>query len=528
MSNKENQAFVKGALILMIANITVKIIGALFKIPLNYLIGDDGMGYFGSAYTVYNWLFIVATAGFPVAISKMVSESRAKGSFGEADRIFNVAYKLLACIGVLGSLALFFGAEKCAQIMTNPGAAPGIKALAPAILFVSLMSVYRGYFQGRQNMMPTAISEVSEALGKLIIGYFGAYLLLKGGLEHAAAGAVAGVSAGGFLGFLALAIIFFKLKDKKQKNNLETKRSDKELLKELVKIAVPITIGASVFSLTTLIDAAMIMRRLQESAGFSYQDANNLWGAYTGKSITMFNLVPTLITAISVSIVPTISGAFATNNKELTQSSVLSSLKITVLLTAPCAIGMSLLAGPILMLVFRSTSAQSTLWILAYAIIFVSLVTVTNAILQGTGNAGIPVKHMIIGGIIKIIVNYILVGMPNVNIVGAPIGTNLCYIVILVLNLISIKKILKIKLSVTQLVLKPLISVIAMGAVVILAKIYLGNMGAFVTVVASIMLGAVSYFFTLFATGGITKQDISMLPKAEKLLPILEKLKLVK
>ncbi len=528
MSNKENQTFVKGAIILMIANITVKVIGALFKIPLNYLIGDDGMGYFGSAYTVYNWLFIVATAGFPVAISKMVSESRAKGNLGEADRIFSVAYKLLATIGIAGCLLLFFGAEKCADIMTNPGAAAGIKALAPAILFVSLMSVYRGYFQGRQNMMPTAVSEVCEALGKLIIGYLGAYFLLKNGLELASAGAVAGVSAGGFLGFLSLLLIHRKGSKKAVKSNNLKCRSDGELLRALIKIAIPITIGASVFSLTTLIDAAMIMRRLQESAGFSYQEANSLWGAYTGKSITMFNLVPTLITAISISIVPTISGAFATNNKALTQSSVLSSLKITILLTAPCAIGMSILSGPILMLIFRSTSAQSTLWILSYAIVFVSLVTVTNAILQGTGNAGIPVKHMAVGGIIKIIVNYILVGMPSVNIIGAPIGTNLCYIVILLLNILSIKRILKIKLDIIQLVIKPLVSVIAMGAVVILVKIYLGFTGNTLTVLLSIILGGITYFATLFAIGGISRQDISMLPKSDRILPILERFKLVK
>ena len=204
MSNKENRAFVKGALILMIANIAVKIIGALFKIPLNYLIGDDGMGYFGSAYTVYNWLFIVATAGFPVAISKMVSESRAKGNYKEAQNIFSVSFKLLLFIGIMGCALLYFGAEKCAGIMANDGAALGIKALAPAILFVSVMSVYRGYFQGRQNMLPTAVSEVCEALGKLIVGYIGASVLLKYGLEYASAGAVAGVSAGGFFAMAAL------------------------------------------------------------------------------------------------------------------------------------------------------------------------------------------------------------------------------------------------------------------------------------------------------------------------------------
>lgn len=529
MSNKENRAFVKGALILMIANIAVKIIGALFKIPLNYLIGDDGMGYFGSAYTVYNWLFIVATAGFPVAISKMVSESRAKGNYKEAQNIFSVSFKLLLFIGIMGCALLYFGAEKCAGIMANDGAALGIKALAPAILFVSVMSVYRGYFQGRQNMLPTAVSEVCEALGKLIVGYIGASVLLKYGLEYASAGAVAGVSAGGF--FAMAALVFIYAKSKKHKDKVLSDgvcRSNGRLLKDLIKIAVPITIGASVFSLTTLIDAAMIMRRLQESAGFSYRQANALWGAYTGKSITMFNLVPTLITAVSISIVPTVSAAFAKNNKEQTQSATLESLKITVLLTAPCAVGMSILAGPILTLIFHSSSAQSTLMYLAYAIIFVSLVTVTNAILQATGNAGIPVIHMAVGGAVKVAVNYILVGMPSINIVGAPIGTNCCYIVILILNLISIKRIMGIKLSAPQLIFKPLVSVAAMAAAVLAVSAQAQALGNTLNVLVSIITGAAVYAVVLLAVGGINEQDILMLPKSDKILSKLKKLKIIK
>ncbi len=327
------------------------------------------------------------------------------------------------------------------------------------------------------------------------------------------------------------ALVFIYAKSKKHKDKVLSDgvcRSNGRLLKDLIKIAVPITIGASVFSLTTLIDAAMIMRRLQESAGFSYRQANALWGAYTGKSITMFNLVPTLITAVSISIVPTVSAAFAKNNKEQTQSATLESLKITVLLTAPCAVGMSILAGPILTLIFHSSSAQSTLMYLAYAIIFVSLVTVTNAILQATGNAGIPVIHMAVGGAVKVAVNYILVGMPSINIVGAPIGTNCCYIVILILNLISIKRIMGIKLSAPQLIFKPLVSVAAMAAAVLAVSAKAQTLGNTLNVLVSIITGAAVYAVVLLAVGGINEQDILMLPKSDKILSKLKKLKIIK
>lgn len=529
MSDKKSQTFVEGALILMIANILVKVIGAVFKIPLNYLLGDDGMGYFGTAYTVYNWLFIVATAGLPVAISKMVAESRARGNQAEANRIFAVSYKLLGFIGIIGFLFLFFFADWCASIMASPDSAAGIRALAPAILFVSIMSVYRGYFQGHQNMLPTAISEVSEALGKLIVGYGAALIFMQYGINKAAAGAVFGVSAGAMLGAVSLAVIHFTRKEKTPRSALSgNMRSNRALLKELVKIAVPITIGASVFSLTSIIDAAMIMRRLQESAGFSYDAANNLWGAYTGKSITMFNLVPTLITAISISIVPTIAAAFSTGRYGEAQNATERSLKITILLTAPCAVGMALMAGPILQLVFQSSSAESTLSVLGYAIIFVSLVSLTNAILQATGHTVIPVIHMAIGGIVKIIVNYYLVGNPNINIVGAPIGTNLCYIVILALNLVSIHRIIKIKYNAVALFVKPLISVMAMAAVVISLKNALLPLGNVLSTLITIAIAAVVYVGVLLAIGGMTEEDMAMLPKSHKIIPVMKRRKLLK
>ena len=530
MSDKKSQSFVEGALILMIANILVKVIGAVFKIPLNYLLGDEGMGYFGTSYTVYNWLFIIATAGMPVAISKMVAEAKAKGKNAEAHKIFTVSYRLLAIIGIVGFAFLFFGAEACASIMARPNAAKGIKALSPAILFVAIMSVYRGYFQGQQNMLPTAISEVCEALGKLVFGYGLAMLFISQGIEMAAAGAVFGVSAGGFLALASLAIIHFK----NRKKILPCSKSDTcsksefTILKNLVKIAIPITIGASVFSLTSIIDAAMIMRRLQNAAGFSYDVANSLWGAYTGKSITMFNLVPTLITAISISIVPTISSAFAIKDSRKVQETTSSSLKITILLTAPCAVGMSILAGPILQLIFHSTTAQSTLSILAYAIVFVSLVSLTNAILQATGHAVTPVIHMVAGGIVKIIVNYFLVGYPSINIAGAPIGTILCYFVILVLNLISIKKIMNIKYDFVSLVLKPVISVIVMAIVVIAVYNITSVLGNTISTILAIAVGGICYFAVLFMIGTINEDNIKMLPKSEKILPILKKYKLIK
>lgn len=519
-----------GAIILLIANILVKVIGAVFKIPLTYILGEEGMGYFSTSYQVYTWMFIVATAGIPVAISRMISESYTRGRLNEVKNIFSVSIRLLVTIGIAGFAVLYFGADFFANVLLkNPGSAPGIRAIAPAMLFVSLMSAYRGYFQGHQNMVPTALSEILEAIGKLVIGFGAAYLLIPKGTQMSAAGAVLGVSCGGLMGFVILFIIYRRIWARPQKINgtsLES-RSKNDILKTLVKIAIPITIGASVFSLTSLIDTAMIMRRLQ-AGGFMQKEANALWGSYSGYAFPLFNLPPTLINAITVSIVPAIASAYAVGDMKTASHTTTKSIKITVLFSLPCAVGMALLANPILALVYNNTNATSTLSILAVAIVFVSLVLVTNAILQSTGNELIPVINMVIGGVAKVIINYFLVANPEININGAPIGTTACYVIILILNIIAIKTKLKVKLPFGELVAKPVVAALAMGIVLYFAAPVFAKGGRLVGAAAPIAIGAALYLVMLIAVKGISEDDIALLPKADMLTKMCKKLKLIR
>lgn len=526
-----SSSFMHGAIILLVANIVVKLIGAIFKIPLTYILGEEGMGYFSTSYQVYTWMFIVATAGIPVAISKMISESSARNRYAEIKNIFSVSFSLLAAIGIAGFVLLYFGADFFANsLLKNPGAAYGIKAIAPAMLFVSLMSAYRGYFQGHQNMVPTALSEICEALGKLIIGFGAAYFLIPKGMEMSAAGAVMGVSAGGFLGFAILYIIRKKEQMKPQKINGVSLESERRsvILKNLIKIAIPITIGASVFSLTSLIDTAMIMRRLQAGGLFTAKEANSLWGSYSGYAIPLFNLPPTLINAITVSIVPAIASAYAVKDYKKASHTTCKGIKITVLFALPCAVGMSMLANPILSLVYNNANASSTLTILAIAIVFVSLVLVTNAILQATGNELIPVINMLIGGIAKVVINYFLVASPDININGAPIGTTSCYTIILVLNIIAVSKKLKLTLPASELIVKPLISALAMAAVLYFVTPLFAGTGRLIEAIAPICIGAAIYLFMIVLLKGINEDDIDMLPKADMLKKLCKKLRIIR
>ncbi len=551
MSKNKKQSFVQGAFILVVAALLVKFIGFFFKIPLTFLIHDDGMGLFNSAYQIYTIMFIVATAGFPTAISKMVAESLALERTREADRVFRVAICILAVIGVLGSVFLFAGAVNISGWIKNTRSLMAIKAIAPAVLCVSFMAVFRGYFQGRQNMYPTAISEVIEALGKLIFGYLFAWMFISHSVEKASAGAVFGVTMGTVLGFFSLfAMFLFYKKNKEPYKSGEITDSYRNITKKLIRIAVPITIGASVSSLTNLADMFTVMRRLQDIQiltpefinkyqsiiatlesfdGYSMNEqlANSLYGMYTGKAITLFNFPLTMVVALGMSVVPVIAGALAKKDSIGAQRAVNTVVKLTVLFAIPCAIGMYILATPILQVVFHDSLATTLLQKLAISIIFVSLLQITTSILQAYGRTVIPVVNMIIGGIIKVVINYNLVAIPQFNIDGAPIGTMVCYFTVMVLNMFWIIKETKCRFGIMEYIVKPLFAGGTMGVVVHFLYngiLGFGTVGALgVSVVAAVFV----YFAMLLVIRAFNEDDIRMLPKGDKIVRLLGKFHLI-
>ncbi len=529
------QSLVKGSLILLLANLLVKIIGAGFKIPLTNIIGNEGMGYFSAAYSIYSGLFVIATAGLPVAVSKMVSGASAKGNYKEIKRIFFIVYMIFLAIGIIGSSVLFFGADSLAATTEYLDSNIAIKAIAPAILFVSLMSVYRGFFQGMSNMMPTAVSEVVEALAKLVIGLAAAYILLPGGLPVAAAGAVSGVTIGTFLSFVVLMLIY--LASKKNiyadiKSSAEP-RSFRQITWELIKIAVPVTISASVFTLTNMIDYVMVGRNLAEIKEFLPDIPVALYGMYTSKAITLYNLPPTLVMSLCLALVPAISKAYSSGDKNTVRTTTTQSLRATLIFIVPCCIGLFVLANPILKLLFDTDDAALLLRFLTPATLFVSLVLVSNAILQATGNVNIPVINILFGGIAKVIVNNILVSNPAIHINGAPIGTTVCYFIYMTLNLIYVRKVTRADINLTFWV-KPLLSGVVMAAVAFFVYAfiapYLGNSKVAIILSLAISGGTsgIAYLLSLLCTGGITRNDIELLPKGGKIADLLTGMKLLK
>lgn len=586
-TNNKGKVFFQGALVLGIANLIVKIIGAGFKIPLINLIHDTGMGYFNIAYQIYTFMFIIATAGFPIAISKMVAESMARNDERNAKRIFHTAFSFLALIGLLGTAILLVFGRQLADLLNMEDAALGIQVIAPAVFFVAMACAYRGYFQGRQDMMPTALSEVIEATGKMVIGLLAAVFIMNLTIDdslqqavdwaakavqsqhvqtvYASAGAILGVSIGTLVSFLLLTGIYFfrKRKIAPTLTAQQSLRPHSTILKELILIAIPITIGASVSSLTTLIDMGTISRRLvvrpevferyafMFSEGTSFyqsaleegwdaaeiltQKAATLYGMYTGKALTMFNLPLTLVVGIGMSVVPAISSSLVQGRQTTARNITESAVRLASLFAAPCALGMAVLSKEVLYLLFSDYNAHSVLTILSIAIIPVALVSVSNSILQAYGKVYYPVINMVIGGLVKVVFNFFLI--PYLGIDGAPMGTLLCYLIIAVLNFIGIVRVTGMKFRWVDFLLKPLLAALIMAAAGFVLSSFLpiaqmteqlGSTVFKLLSIAELGICVIVYGLAIFAVKAVKEEDLLNLPKGEKILQIVKRLKLMK
>ncbi len=533
MHKSNKNTFLESAFILVLANAIVKVIGAIFKIPMTNLLGSYGMGIFNMGYQVYATLFVISTAGLPVAVSKMVSEANSLGKHKEVRSIVRITLIIFTVVGMIGSLILFFGSTFLVELFAGENVSEqayfSVITISPSLFFVAIASTIRGYYQGLNNMVPTGISQVIEALLKLFAGYGLAYALLLMGKseEIAAAGALFGVTLGTVLSSVYLVI---KLKREGIRATSVRKNipslSPRGIILKLIKTAVPVTIGAAVISLTSLIDTALVMRRLQ-TIGYSADESLFLFGAYTSMPISIFNLPQTLITAISISVIPAITTAFAKNNVPQGIKTINSAMKIAVLIALPCAVGLNVLARQILNLLYSRPEevlvAYPQLEILAFAVVFVALVSLTNATLQAMSHATIPVTHMLIGGIIKIVANYILVGIPEININGAPIGTTLCYFTISMLNLRALYKINGTLPAIVPTFIKPLIASLGMGASAVLTfnliSVFLGEK---IGTILAILVAMVVYVVLLVLVKAITREDAELMPKGDKIIKILK------
>ena len=334
MATEKKQSFLGGAAVLAFGIVAVKIIGAVFKIPLRNILGEGGSADFSNAYNIYATLLTVSTAGLPVALSKLVSESYALGRTRQAHRTFRVSLSVFLVLGVASFALMWWGSDLLAGFLNNPRAAYGIRALAPAVVCVGCLSAFRGYAQGRQYMMPTAVSQIIEALCKLVLGLaLSMWLLHIGQPDYiAAAGAIAGVTAGTILSLVYMAIDYLRHRPALRRG--ESCASDRAILRRLLALAIPITLSSSMVSLITLIDTKLVQGRLQDALGYTLDQMRAAYGNYSA-CMDLYNLPSSLMVALTASVIPAVSAAVTQRDRRQSARIVRSSLRVTALLAFP-------------------------------------------------------------------------------------------------------------------------------------------------------------------------------------------------
>ena len=440
----KKQSFLGGAAILAAAVVIVKLIGAAYKIPLSNILGSAGQTYFDTAYQIYNFLLTFSTAGLPLAISRMTSQAHAKGLENEKRRIFSTAIWLFFGLGLVCSVLMFFRADALARFLNNSLAATAVQALAPAVFCVCLLACMRGYTQGQGNMTPTAVSQVLEALLKLGIGLPLAWYVLHIGktAELSAAGAIVGVTAGTAVSMLFLCA--YLVTHRNRKESLDVPSSSGQIIKQILLIGVPITLSNSAMSIINIIDTKIVMGRLQNGLGLSETAAAVLNGQYR-IAMNMPNMVASFVYPVTMSLIPFAAAALARKDHAEADRIISSAFRLIAILALPAGVGLSVLSTPIerLMLPMQPEDALAAgphLQILGIALIFICLMILTNAILQTYGKEKLPIFTVIAGGVVKVVMNYILVGNPDISIHGAPISTLCCYLTICGLNLFFVWK----------------------------------------------------------------------------------------
>ena len=531
MATEKKQSFLGGAAVLAFGIVAVKIIGAVFKIPLRNILGEGGSADFSNAYNIYATMLTISTAGLPVALSKLVSEAYARGRTRQAQRTFHISLIVFLVLGLISFALMWWGNDFLAGLLNNPRAAYGIRTLAPAVVCVGCLSAFRGYAQGRQYMTPTAVSQILEALCKLIFGLALSLWLLRLGQPDyiAAAGAIGGVTIGTILSLVYMALNYLHHRPAVQRG--ERCAPGRAILRRLLALAIPITIASSMVSVITLIDTSLVQGRLQGALQFTLDETRALYGNYSA-CMDLYNLPSSLMVALTASVIPAVSAAITQRNDRQTARIVRSSFRVTALLAFPMGLGLWALSGPIFRLFYPRYDGAlggQLLSVLGIASIFVCLMLVTNSILQSYGRVSTPIVTMLIGGVVKIVLNYNLVAVPSINIHGAPIGTLVCFALTAILNLIAVARVTSFRLNYPGYFLRPLLAALAMaftarGVYALAARfIVLGSerMTLLLCVGLAILAAVLVYGVLVLVLQCIRREDLALLPKGDKLAQLL-------
>ena len=525
----KKQSFLHGTALLAMATAVVKVIGALYKIPLNAIIGEQGFGYYSTAYEIYTVLLMISTAGLPVAMSRMIAQASSLDHYRQVRKIYTVCRTIFLTLGLVGALLMTLFCKQLAAFQQQPDAWAAIGALGPCCFLICLMSTYRGFFQGQGNMLPTSVSQVIEAITKLVVGIAGALLVVhySQSISLAAGAAILGVTVSCLVSSFYLNYCFRKA-FKQMPQSCEETDSGKDIAKGLLSIAIPITIGSAGLQLLTVLETKIYMTQLLKTLTQDVADTQK--GIYS-MALTIFNMPCAFITPITISIIPAITSQLTLGNNKAAKATEESSARVSALISMPCAFGLALLAQPITQLLGGYSGeklelATRLMSVLGVCIIFNSMVLLTTAIMQAHGHEKLPVVNMFVGGFVKLAAVFILTGNPAIGIVGTPIGSLLCYLCITVLNLFSMRRVLSEPPAIVKHMFRAFTAAALMGGFAWgtwkgLQLLLGANMSRLIACAIPIAVGVVVYVIAAVKLRAITREDCLLLPKGEKIANLL-------
>lgn len=542
MSNKKKN-FIVQASILGIAGLLVRIIGMLYRVPLTNIIGDEGNGYYGQAYSIYTIILLISSYSIPLAISKVVSAKLAFHEYKNAHRVFTCSLIYVAVVGLAASLLLFFGAS----LFVDENAVNVLRVFSPTIFIYGILGVLRGYFQAHGSMVQTSISQIIEQLINAVVSILAAYYFAQFCMNigrqdqipvYGAAGSAIGTGAGVLFGLIFMLLVYLlnisyihKRMDRDTTKNVESYAS---IFKTLLLMVTPVIFSTFVYNFSTTLDMKLYYYIAYEVKNFTTSFANTQYGIYSTKYLVLMNIPVALASSISTAMIPGVSASFATGDIEVTNKKISEATRFTMFLAIPSAVGLSVLAYPIISFLFPQREsmqlASSLLRCGTICILFYSVSTISNSILQGIGKVNVPVRNALIALVGHILILAPILYFTDLDLYALLIGTGTYSLLMCILNGASVRKYLGFKQDVKKTFILPGIASLIMGAAVfgIYYGISLLTHSNALSLFISILIGAIIYFVSLIKIKGVTEEELNGFPKGNLLVKAAKKLHLFK
>ncbi|MDO4938784.1 MAG: polysaccharide biosynthesis protein [Lachnospiraceae bacterium] len=537
-TKKNNNNFLIQGSILAIAGILVRIIGLAYRIPLVRIVGDEGMGYYSVAYEIYAIILLLSSYSLPLSVSKMVSAKLAGDDYLNANRIFKVSLIYATIVGALCFAFLWFTADWFANVFYHlPLCKYALISLAPTVWIMTYLGVMRGFYQGQSTMVPTAVSQILEQIVNALVSVGAAWWLCQMALNAAkgdsvasawgAAGGTIGTGAGALTALIVLIILYIRGRKEWNENVVRSenagikKESYKEISKILFFTVIPVILSTAVYNITNIVDAEIFTSTMVEYFGNNASSVAADWGVFTGKFKTLANIPIAIANSLSSSLIPVMAAAAAAKNKKGVEDGISLALRYTVLISLPASVGLTILGGPIVSLLFGKSDLATTMTLIgSFGVLFYSVSTVTNAVLQGNNYMRIPVINALIALIVHVAVIFVLMRVFNMGIKAIVIGYMLFGLFMCILNSFAITKKISYRADVSITYLKPLLCSIVMGAATIVIRLLLEKLTGsnFIITFGSIIVAVIVYVIMIIITGTITKKELKRFPVIKRFI----------